>query len=86
MHEWVNEDQKMMVWTLVLESEAVPPRTRLGIVCYEISVVVRQMTRRIFWRVLMSDMAHLNNLVLQNQQTRHLPEWQQGSDGRSSNG
>ena len=65
MHEWVNEDQKMMVRTLVLESEAVPPRTRLGIVCCEISVMVRQMTRRTFWRVVMSDVAHLNRLVLQ---------------------
>ena len=34
----------------------------------------------------MSDMAHLNRLVLQNQQTRALPEWQQGSGSRSSNG
>ena len=71
---------------LVVESEAVPPRTRLGIVCCEISVMVRQMTRRIFWRVVMSDMAHLNRLVLQNQQTLALPEWQQGSGSRSSNG
>ena len=31
------------------------------------------------------DMAHLNRLVLQNQQTRALPEWQQGSGIRSSN-
>ena len=27
------------------------------------------MTRRIFWKVVMSDMAHLNLLVLQNQHT-----------------
>ena len=47
--------------------------------------MVRQMTRRIFWQVV-SDMAHLNRLVLQNQQTRALPEWQQGSGSRSSNG
>ena len=86
MREWVNKDQKMMVWTLVLESEAVPPRTRPGIVCCEISVMVRQMTRRIFWQVVMSDVAHLNRLVLQNQQTRALLEWQQGSGSRSSNG
>ena len=38
VHECLNEDEMIMVWTLVLESEAVPPRTRLGIVCYEISV------------------------------------------------
>ena len=49
---------------------SVPPRTRLGIVCYEIAMMVRQMTRRIFWRVVMSDMAHLNRLVLQPQQQR----------------
>ena len=65
MHEWVN-------------GEAVP-RTRLEIVCHEISVMVRQMTRRIFWQVVMSDIAQLNRLVLQNQQTRALPAWQQGS-------
>ena len=74
MHEWVNEDQNMMVWTLLVESAVVPPRTRLGIVCCEISVMVRHMTRRIFWQVVMSDMAHLNRLVLQNQQTRALLE------------
>ena len=38
---WVNEELKKMVWTLFLESEAVPPRTRLGIVCYEIFMMVR---------------------------------------------
>ena len=76
----------MVVWTLVIESVAVPPESRLGIVCDEISVMLRQMTRRIFWQVVMSDMAHLNRLVLQNQQTRKLPEWQQGSGSRSSNG
>ena len=48
--------------------------------------MVRQMTRRIFWQVVMSDMGHLNCLVLQNQQTRALPEWHQGSGSRSSNG
>ena len=30
MHEWVNEDQKMMVWTLVLESETVLPEDQAG--------------------------------------------------------
>ena len=44
------------------------------------------MTRRIFWQVVMSDMAHLNCLVLQNQPTRTLPQWRQGSGSRSSNG
>ena len=38
---------------------------------------------RIFWQVVMSDMVHLNRLVLQNQQTRALPEWQQGSGSRT---
>ena len=80
MHEWVTEDQKMMVRSLALE------RTRMEIVCYEISVMVRQMNARIFWQVVMSDMVHLNRLVLQNQQTRALPEWQQGSRSRGSNG
>ena len=42
IHEWFNDDQKMMVWSLVLESKAVPPGTRLGIVCNEMSVMVRQ--------------------------------------------
>ena len=31
-------------------------------------------------------MAHLNHLVLQNQQRRALPFWQQGSGSRGSNG
>ena len=48
--------------------------------------MVRQMTRRIFSRVVMSDLVLMNRLVLQNQQTRALPEWQQGSDSRSHNG
>ena len=52
----------------------------------EDSFMVRQMTRRIFWQVVMSEMAHVNRLVLQNKQTRALPEWQQGSGSRSNNG
>ena len=86
MHEWFNDALKMLVWSLVSAGAAVPPRTRLGVVCREISVLVRQMTRSTFWQVVMSDMVHLNRLVLQNQHTRALPEWQQGSGSRSSNG
>ena len=58
----------------------------MRIVCYEISVMMRQMTRRIFWEVEMSDKVHLNRLVWQSQQARSLPEWQLGSGSRSSNG
>ena len=43
-----------------------PAEDQAGDRLLEISVLVRQMTRRIFWRVV----------VLQNQQTRALPEWQ----------
>ena len=38
-----------------------------GVVCRDISVMVRQMTRRIFWQVVMSDTAHLNRLALAEQ-------------------
>ena len=54
-----------------------PAEDQAGIVCYEISVMVPQMTRRIFWTEVTSDMEHLNRLVLQNQQTQALLEWQQ---------
>ena len=84
MHEWVNEDEMMMVWTLVLESEAVPPRTRLGFVCYEISVMVRRMTDASFGRCCQTWQAHLKRLVLQSQQTRALPVWQQDLGSRNN--
>ena len=87
MHEWENEDQMMLVLSLVLESEAVPTRTRLGI--DRLLRDLRDGAANDQTNLLEGgDVRHgtLNRLVLQNQQTRALPEWQQGSGCRSSNG
>ena len=59
MHEWLNDGQKMMICSLVIERTAVTPRTRLEFICREISALMRHMTRRIFWQVVMPDMAQL---------------------------
>ena len=76
----------MLAWSLVIASGMVPARTNLGVVCREISVLMRRMTMRIFWQVVTTDMRHLNRLFQQNQQAQPMPEWEQGSGSRSSNG
>ena len=84
--EHENDEQKMLVWSLVIASAAVPARTRLGVVCREIAVLMRHVTVRIFWQMAMADMVRLNHLFLQDQQAQALLEWRQDLGSRRSDG